>query len=292
MTGSRILAQIFCITIATCLLSSGTGAVSAQEPPAEARLGLSVRDERALIGAPVFLTVRLRNQGAMRQARQAAALRRAEGASADSEDNEAAPTIAEPVTQTLAVSGDWRERITFEIDNGVAMDALEPALLTTAEHTPAELGLVPLQATWAIPPTQTGSMAAGTYTVTARLDPVSLFPGMDFPPDRTEPTATAVLSLEAAADSESQAILEETTALYYMQTEDYSSALARALEAIRLDRQRYYAYGYAAQCELALGDTGEAIRRLESLLDVMPPTQDGGEYTVAAQAWLDELTQR
>ena len=277
--------RIVCLAVLVSILLAAACPAAAGEPEARPELSVRVRDQRGLTGGPVFLTVRLRNEGAMRAARDAAQLARAEE---QDEEAQPEPTTEEQHIHTLALSGDWRERVTFEIAGIEGSSAFEPVLLSSTGRTPTEIGIISLQTTWAISPETTRDMAVGTYTVTARLDPAGLFPGLDLP-DGEELAGSVTFSLSEPADDAEKAIMEETASLYYVRMLDCETAIPSAMEAIRLDPQRYYAYWYAAQCQAALGNTGEAISLLETLLEVMPPMKDGGEFYAAAEAWLEEL---
>ena len=285
MNGRTGFVQIVCLAVLISILLAAACSAAASEPGAWPELSLSVRDQRGLTGGPVFLTVRLRNEGAMRAARNAVQLARAEE---QYEEAQPEPTAEEQHIHTLALSGDWRERVTFEIAGIEGNSPFEPVLLSSTAHTPTEIGIIPLQTTWAISPETTREMATGTYTVTARLDPAGLFPGLDLP-DGEEIADSVTFSLGEPADDAEKAIMEETASLYYVRMLDCESAIPSAMEAIRLDPQRYSAYWYAAQCQAALGNTGEAISLLETLLDVMPPMKDGGEFYAGAEAWLEQL---
>jgi len=327
MNGNRITAWLLCTAIAIPVLFTGSGRATAErvgpilpaghlesstyaqimvlqnEPDAapsptpesdpRPELSLSVPDSKGSVGGPVLLTVRLRNEGAMRAARNAALVSQYESLGMDPEREAMRAgrplrTEEEKEVQAFSLSSDWREQVTFEIAGIEGNNPFEPGLLSSTAHTPTEIGIIPLQTTLAISPETTREMATGTYTVTARLDPAGLFPELDLP-DGEEIAGSVTFSLGEPASDAEQAIMEETVSLYYVRMLDCESAIPSAMEAIRLDPHRYSAYWYAAQCQAALGNTGEAIALLETLLDIMPPMKDGGEFYAGAKAWLAQL---
>lgn len=276
-------------------LSPQSGDEASPTPGTEPRpeLRLSVQDLRGFAGAPVFLTVRLLNAGAMEAARNAALLAQAERLDMDSEQEaerfgRSLPDEEETEVQPLPLNGDWREHVVFELERGGETDTLDPVLLSSTGHTSTEIGILPMLTTWAIPPDITQDMATGDYTVTARMDPTDLFTELDLDEDMAIEDS-ARFSLMMPANDAERALMKEINALYYVGLLDCESAVPHAMEAVRLDPERVKAYWYAAQCEAVLGNTDKAIELLEDLLARTPPMKDGGEFYIEIKLWLEQL---
>jgi hypothetical protein len=294
--------MLFVCLVCTVLLASGftwspqSGADPTPAPGGDPHpeLHLSVQDSRGFSGAPVLLTARLMNADAMEAVRAAALLveadtldrdlqspaERSQGRLQDEEDAD---------VHTLGLSGDWREHVTFELEDEAGEVApLDPVLLSSTGHTSTEIGVLPLITTWAVPPDVTRSMATGQYTVTARLDTAELFTDRDLGED-TVIEDSAGFSLMLPMNEAERALIEEINALFYVGLLDCQLAVPHAVEAMRLDPERIKAYWYAAQCEAVLGNTERAIVLLEDLLARTPPMKDGGDFYIEARLWLEQL---
>lgn len=266
-------------------------------------LGLSIREPEGLAGGPVVLVVRLRNAGAMRAARNADRLAQYEALGLDPQQEAERsglplPSEAEMVIQEFPLSGDWREQVTFTLARLDASSQVEPVsteegsllpvFLSQSNQAATAVGVRPLLATWALPPELSEQLGAGQYIVTAQLDTAGLILERYLEGDTVISDSESFSIVEPARTAD-RARMEESIALYHFSQEECEPAVQHALEAIRLDPQRYFAYWYAAECQAAEGNRQEAVALLEKLLEVMPPEIGGGDFYLFVDGRLQEL---